>query len=305
MSWAGRCAALVCALLGLTAAPPATAQAIAITFDDLPSHSLLPPGETRLHVAEQIVGALKAAGGPSVYGFVNGVRLDEEPASAPVLPLWRGAGYPLGNHGWSHLNLNDHSAADFEADVVRNEPLLADLMGKGDWRWLRFPFLAQGETPQKRAEVRGFLAQRGYRIASVTLGFDDYAFNEPYARCAAKQDTRAIDDLETRYLAAARANLAYERGLSRTLFGRDIPYVLLMHLGAFDARMLPRLLALYRSEGASFITLEAAERDPFYRPDAEPSGPDGPTSLEAEMARRGLPLPAHPWSTASLDTLCR
>jgi hypothetical protein len=30
--------------------------------------------------------------------------------------------------------------------------------------------------------------------------------------------------------------------MSEQLYNRDIPYVLLMHIGAFDARMLPRLL---------------------------------------------------------------
>ena len=41
------------------------------------------------------------------------------------------------------------------------------------------------------------------------------------------------------------------------------PYVLLMHLRAFDARMLPRLLDQYRRDGAMFVTLEQAQADPF------------------------------------------
>jgi hypothetical protein len=37
---------------------------------------------------------------------------------------------------------------------------------------------------------------------------------------------------------------------------------LLMHIGAFDARMLPRLLALYKASGFRFVTLPDAARDP-------------------------------------------
>jgi peptidoglycan/xylan/chitin deacetylase (PgdA/CDA1 family) len=293
--------------LGLGAAPfPATAaQELAITFDDLPAHSALPPGETRLQVAEAIIAALKAAHAPPVYGFVNGVRTLEEPGSAPVLEAWRSAGNLLGDHTWSHMNLNAHTSEDFEADIGRNTPLLEDAMRRPDRRWFRYPFLAEGETPEKRAAVRSFLAEHGYRIAAVTMSFADYLWNEPYARCAAQGDTAAIAELEQRYLAAASDNIDYYRSLSKALFGRDIPYVLLMHLGAFDARMAPRLLALYRSRGFKLVTLERAERDPFYRPDTDPRLAAGPVTLEGAMTARGLPLPPHRSDAQWLDAICR
>ena len=56
---------------------------------------------------------------PPVYGFVNGVQLEREPASAPMLKDWRDAGFPLGNHTWSHMNLNTSSLADWEADLAQ------------------------------------------------------------------------------------------------------------------------------------------------------------------------------------------
>jgi peptidoglycan/xylan/chitin deacetylase (PgdA/CDA1 family) len=284
---------------------PATgyAQQIALTFDDLPAHSALPPGESRVSVAKAILAALKDAETPPVYGFVNGARVAEDPSLGEVLSLWRSAGYPLGNHTWSHPNLRDLSAGDFDADILRNEPLLETL--GGDWRWLRYPFLSEGETAEKRTHVRAFLAGRGYRVAAVSLSFDDYAWNEPYARCQAMGDAAAVATLEARYLSAAAASLDYARAMSQTLYGRDIPYVLLMHVGAFDARMLPRLLAFYRGRGVAFITLERAERDPFYRQDVriEPHAPDG--TLEAAMAARGLPVPQKAWAIADLQQLCR
>ncbi len=279
------------------------AQQIALTFDDLPAHSALPPGETRVGVAKAILAALHDAGAPPAYGFVNGVRIAEDPSSGEVLALWRAAGHPLGNHTWSHPNIRSLDAKAFEADILKNEPLLTSR--GGDWRWLRFPYLSEGETAEKRTHVRAFLASHGYRIAAVTMSFDDYAWNEPYARCMAKGDDAQVAALEASYLAAASESLAYSRQMSRALHRRDIPYVLLMHAGAFDARMLPRLLTFYRSQGITFVTLPRAQRDPFYRSDSriDPATPE--TTLEAAMMARGLPPPAKGWSIAGLAAVCR
>ncbi len=82
--------------------------------------------------------------------------------------------------------------------------------------------------------------------------------------------------------------------MSKALYGHDIPYVLLMHVGALDARLLPRLLQLYRERGVTFVSLEDAEKDPFYRNDIDLSLPANPDTLEQAMQARGLPLPARP-----------
>jgi lysophospholipase L1-like esterase len=228
------------------------APKIAITFDDLPAHGPLPSGGTRMEVISKIITALRDAHLPPTYGFVTGIRVKERPADTAVLQAWHSAGNPLANHGWSHMNLNQHSREEFEQDVVRDEPVLASFMKQEDWHWFRYPFLAEGDTPEKETGFRDFLRERGYKIAAVTMGFGDYLWNEPYARCKAKGDTAAIEMLENSYLSAASEGVDYYRSISYTLYQRDIPYVLLMHVGAFDAEMLPRLLQLYRGKGFEF-----------------------------------------------------
>jgi peptidoglycan/xylan/chitin deacetylase (PgdA/CDA1 family) len=281
------------------------AQQIAFTWDDLPAHSALPEGETRVDIGRKIIAAMKAEHLPPVYGFVNGIRTQQEPLSTPMLQEWRNAGLLLGNHTWSHMNLNTSTLADWEADVVKNEPLIQSYMGKSDWRWLRFPYLSEGDTPEKRDAARKFLAARGYRIAAVTMSFGDYAYNEPYARCVARKDDKAIQQLEGDYLTSAGAAITYSRAMSKALYGHDIPYVLLMHVGALDAQMLPKLLALYRSRGFTFVSLEAAEQDPFYSNDLDLSLPAFPDSLEAAIAAHHLPPPEPPHSSLDLDSVCR
>jgi peptidoglycan/xylan/chitin deacetylase (PgdA/CDA1 family) len=293
------------AALLLGCALPVQAQEIAFTFDDLPAHSVLPPGESRLDVANSLIQTWRSEKMPPVYGFVNGIRIEQEPQSAAVLPAWRAAGFPLGNHTWSHMNLNTSSAADFEADTAKNEDLLKRQMGDADWRWLRFPYLSEGDTPEKTEAVRAFLGARGYRIAGVTMSFADYLWNEPYARCSAKGDTAAIAGMEKSYLQAADEAIPYYRGMSQALYKRDIPYVLLMHIGAFDARMLPRLIALYRARGFSFVTLPEAEKDVFYRNDVNLALSSAPDTLEAAMLQRHLPLPVLKSYETELNALCR
>ena len=282
-----------------------SAPKIALTFDDLPAHGPLPPGVTRAQIASKILAALKDAQVPATYGFVNGLMVEKQPQDAAVLEAWRAAGNPLGNHSWSHMDLRKQAAEAFEADVNQNEPLLDKWMSNQDWHWFRYPFLAEGETKEKRASIRTFLGQRGYKIAGVTMSFGDYQWNEPYARCRTKGDNHAVALLESSFLAAADESIRYYRGLSSTLYGRDIPYVLLLHVGAFDAEMMPRLLKLYQSRGFKFVTLDDAERDEFYREDTDLHLQISPDTLEEAMAERHLSLPPHAAFASQLEALCR
>jgi hypothetical protein len=112
--------------------------------------------------------------------------------------------------------------------------------------------------------------------------------------------------METAWIAAADNSLTYYRDLSQQMYGRDIPYVLLMHIGAFDARMLPRLMALYKERGVSLITLEEAVADPFYKGDVDLHGPSGPESLEQAMEARGVSdYPNRKADVMPFSKLCR
>jgi hypothetical protein len=119
-----------------------------------------------------------------------------------------------------------------------------------------------------------------------------------------KNDSAAIAQLESSYLEAAAADADSRRAMSKALYGHDIPYVLLMHVGAFDARMLPRLLQLYRDKGFTFVTLDEAEKDTFYRSDLDPSLPQKTDSLEGAMQARGIPLPPRPNTSLDVNSLC-
>jgi peptidoglycan/xylan/chitin deacetylase (PgdA/CDA1 family) len=297
--------ALPVLLAAFVVVPAASAQKIAVTFDDLPAHGDLPGTETRLDVANSILATLHAMHMPPTYGFVNGQKVANFPAEMAVLKAWRAAGNPLANHAWSHMNLNEHTAEEFEADIARNEPLLESLMGNQDWHWFRYPYLREGDTLKKRRAVRAYLFAHGYKIAQVNMNFDDYLWNDPYARCVSKQDEKSIGYLRKSYLAAASQDAALFRQLSHRVYRRDIPYVLLMHIGPFDAKMLPELLAMYRAKGFRFVSLPEAEKDPAYAADPDVPVTSEAPLLEQMMAARKLKLPPDSKPTKKLEALCR
>ncbi len=278
---------------------------VAFTFDDLPAHGPLPPGMARPAVVHSILQTLHNEHMPPVFGFVNGFRVARFPYQIHILQAWQAAGEPLGNHTWSHPELDKLTAAQYEANIARNEPLLARVAPHGDWHWFRYPFLEEGNTIAKREAVRAWLGAHGYRVAEVSMDFQDYLWNEPYARCAAKHDEAALTTLHDTYLATAATYIRVYRELAYALYGRDVPYVLLLHVGAFDARMLPELIALFRAQGFAFSTLERAMADPVYRQDPRVPSPGGNTFNEMVAAAKNASVPEAEEPEALLNGLCR
>ena len=296
------CFACINMLLSACAAP---SQEVAITVDDLPSHGALPPGVTRSDVARSILKALKEAHAPKVYGFVNAKKLEQHPEGVEVLKLWRSAGFPLGNHTYAHLSLNTASADEFDKNVEADEPELKLLMGRQNWHWFRYPYLWEGDTLEKRHAVRQYLKDHKYHVAQVTLDFEDYLWNGPYARCAEKNDAAAIEWLKTSYMASATEYIALGRQMAKLVYGRDIRHVLLLHIGAFETVMLPQLLDFLKKKGFKFVTLGEAEKDPAYRIDPDVALKDGGTLLDQMMEAKHIKFPQNEKPYEQLNAVCR
>ena len=277
---------LFCGIAALSAA-----QKVAITFDDLPLNGDLPPGVTRVQIALDTLAVLKARHAPPAYGFINAKKLEGNPDAAEALKLWAAA-EPFGNHTYGHLNLNANPAVAFEGEIVANEPVLELLAGKDEhWHWLRYPYLHEGETVEKRRTVRAYLQGHGYRVAQVTLDWEDYLWNSAYARCMAKNDTQAIARLKSSYLTVESSYLDLGRDLAKLVYGHDINHVLLLHLGAFSSTILPDALDLMKKKGFTFVTLEEAESDPVYEGDPDVGSKYGGTLLELWVEAKKIKFP--------------
>jgi peptidoglycan/xylan/chitin deacetylase (PgdA/CDA1 family) len=281
------------ALAGLGAA-----QKLAITIDDLPQNGALPPGVTRVDITRETLAVLKKRHVPPVYGFINGKKLEGSVDGAEALKLWAAA-EPFGNHTYTHIDLEANTAEAFERDVEQNEPTL-ELLAKprsgkpgNDWHWLRYPYLHEGDTVEKRRAVREYLSKRGYKIAQVTLDWEDYMWNSAYARCAAKNDKKSIEWLRTSYLSTASEFLDLGRAQAKLIYGHEINYVLLMHLGAFSSTIMPDALDLLKKKGFKLVTLEEAESDPAYQGDPDIGLHDAGTLLDQMMQLKQIKYPEH------------
>lgn len=302
-------AALAFAAFALSSAAETPRLKVALTFDDLPINGMTPGSVSISQMTRDTLAVLKKHHVPRSYGFINAARLENDPDAALALQLWVRAGHPLANHTYTHLDLDKNSADDFNKQVLRNEPVLELLMppgGKHDFRWLRYPYLHQGETLEKRRAVRAFLSEHHYRVAETTLDYEDYAWNSAYARCLDKHDAAAIAGLRASYLSTADEWMRAQRDMSRRLWGRDINHVLLLHQGAFSATILPDLFALLKKQGYEIVTLEEAQSDPVYAEVHDFAMPRGGTLVEHVVAERGLQWPAiTPKPLEQLDATCR
>jgi peptidoglycan/xylan/chitin deacetylase (PgdA/CDA1 family) len=268
------------------------AQKIAITFDDLPLNGELPPGVTRVQIARDTLALLKARHVPAAYGFVNARKLEGNADAAEALKVWAAA-EPIGNHTYSHLDLNANPAEAFEREIEQNEPALELLAAKdGNWHWLRYPYLREGETVEKRRAVRAYLQAHQYRVAQVTMDWEDYLWNSAYARCVAKNDAKSIEWLRSSYLNIASQYLDLGRQMATLVYGHDINHVLLLHLGAFSSTILPDAFDLLKRKGFKLVTLEEAESDPVYEGDPDAGSKYGGSLLDQWMDARQIKYPA-------------
>lgn len=272
---------------------------VALTIDDLPVHGALPPGWTRERIAQQMLQAVRDAGAPEIWGFVNAIGVDHDPGSEAALLAWRRAGQPLGNHTRKHSGLSKvDSLAAWQADAVAGEPLVEKHMGETAARWMRFPYLDGGQGERGEA-ARAWLQDRGYRIADVSFGIPDWDYNKPFARCSAQGDTASLQRMREHALAQFDAALADAREHAQQLHGRAVPQVLLLHAGAFTAELLPALLQRLRDAGARFARLDEVQADPAY------AQPGGGTVFAREARRRGVQLAFRKPAPLDFEALCR
>jgi peptidoglycan/xylan/chitin deacetylase (PgdA/CDA1 family) len=271
---------------------PCSAQKLAITFDDLPRNGELPPGVTQAETAKNVVEILKKRHVPPVYGFINAKKLEGSPDGADGLKVWAAA-EPVGNHTYSHMDLEQNTAEAFGREIAEDEPALELLQSKDTWHWFRYPYLHEGDTVEKRRAVRAYLKTHGYRIAQVTLDWEDYLWNTAYARCVAKNETKSMEWLRSSYLSTASAFLDLGREQAKLIYGHEINYVLLMHLGAYSSTILPDALDLLKKKGFKLVTLEEAESDPAYDGDPDVGLHDAGTMLDQWMQVKGIKDPPH------------
>jgi peptidoglycan/xylan/chitin deacetylase (PgdA/CDA1 family) len=211
-----------------TANPP-TGRSVAVTVDDLPGAA---PGTDHeignlrdlQRVNRAIPGILRAHGVPAI-GFVNEWKVQisgERDARVALLQMWIDATMDLGNHTYTHPDFNKVTLAQYEDETIRGEVVTRALLAAAgrQERYFRHPFLNTGPTLEAKAAFESFLAERGYRIAPVTIAVDDYEFNDILGEALDKKDKKLAEKAKTAYLDYVDVVFDFFEDASRKLFGR-------------------------------------------------------------------------------------
>ncbi|WP_374275332.1 polysaccharide deacetylase family protein [Brevundimonas sp.] len=256
---------------------------VAVTFDDLPyqaSDAVLCDPEATLALTRDFL-AMLAPLDSRATGFVNEGRVCDAARPelvAEVVTLWLDAGLLLGNHSFSHPDLGAMTADEYLADVDRGAEITRPLVeARGDRLvWFRHPFLKAGETPDKKAAVEAGLAERGYRVATVTLDNNDWMYADLYRRAEAAGDAALMRRLGEAYVAhMAEALDHYEPYSAEMNGGVEPPQVLLLHANALNRDWYPRIHDLFLRRGYAFVSLDEAQADPIYDHPDTYAGPNG------------------------------
>lgn len=265
-------ATLLCGA-GRTQAQEASAKRVAVTVDDLPG-TVPGTGQSQgaLKDFQKINAAvpqiLKAHHAPAI-GFVNEWKLQvagERDARVALLQAWLDAGLTLGNHTYSHPSLNAIPLAQYEDETIRGEVVTRALLKAAGQEegYFRYPFLMTGPTTEVKAAFEAFLKERGYKNAPVTVDNDDWVFNDALGPALERGDAELGGRIRKAYLEYMDGALAYYEGISRSLFHREIPQVLLIHDSELTAECLDELLTNLERRGYRYITLDEALADPAY-----------------------------------------
>lgn len=239
---------------------------MAFTLDDLPvfPHMELPDGHTPHLVATRIIESFARNGVSGVFALANSWPLDVDPAYARILDDWVAAGHHIGNHTHSHPLLNETSADDFIYDISVADELLAPWIGKAPLRAFRHPLELWGDTEEKRVRVNGHLDQLGYRGAGVTSWFYEWEWDRAWRYLLQTGRTQEAERLKTDFVEYAAAQIVHDADVCKTVFGRDIIGIGLIHPVVFFTEVADAFFARLFAEGVAFVPLSEALDDPAY-----------------------------------------
>jgi peptidoglycan/xylan/chitin deacetylase (PgdA/CDA1 family) len=246
---------------------------VAITVDDLPgavpgTDSAMGDLADLISENHRICQALQNHKAPAI-GFVIQKKLQvsgERDARARLLEEWLASGFGLGNHTYSHAHFSASSLEQFEDETVRRAVVALQLLaarGKSE-RYFRHPALDTSATPETEAVFEGFLQERGYKIAPVTVENADYAFNDVLADVVGQNDEAVVSRTRAEYIAHTQAMFRYVEDASKSVLGREIPQVWLIHDNEINAELLDTLRSDLERRGYSFVSLDSAMTDPAY-----------------------------------------
>jgi peptidoglycan-N-acetylglucosamine deacetylase len=260
----------------------ASSQSIALTFDDGPDMA----DKIGLSPADRNAAILRQLGDAHLKSILFVTRTDADPKRNELIRQWGVEGHQIGNHTATHPDFDEVSLAEYEQELLRCDKAIRDIPGFTPR--FRFPYLKEGNTVEKRDGFKAFLNAKSYKAGPVSVDASDWYYSQRLNARLKRQpnaDTLLYRDAYLRHL-YDRAQ--YYDGLSRTVLGRSVAHVLLLHHNLINALFLKDVVQMFRDKGWTLIDSEVAFKDPVYsmRPDILPAGE---SILWALAKQKGVP----------------
>jgi peptidoglycan/xylan/chitin deacetylase (PgdA/CDA1 family) len=262
---------LLCVLSGncLSLRAQTPRRVVALTIDDLPLAEDATDVNEMERITKKLLSSLVARRVPAI-GFVNERKLyvkGETDARINLLRMWMDAGMMLGNHTFSHADLNKLTLAEYEDEVIRGEVVTRQLMRERgfDKFYFRYPYNHTGPTKEVKEEFQAFLKSRGYEIAPFTVEHEDYIFAAAYRKAKDKKDEALARRIRAAYLAYLDTMFDYFERRSMQLLGYEVRQIFLIHVNELNADCMDEMIARLKARGYSFVTLDEALQDKAYR----------------------------------------
>jgi len=205
--------------------------------------------------------------------FVCGKRIDNAEGKV-LLSRWNEKGHMICNHSYSHSYFHSQkiSLDVFENDFLRCDSIINNYSGYS--RFFRYPYLKEGDTPEKRDGFRKFMSEQNYKNGYVTIDASDWYI-----------DSRAVDTLKVNpgldltpykeyYISHIYERAMFYDSLAVKLTGRHIKHTLLLHHNFINASFLGELLTHFKKNGWDLINASDAFKDEVFsqEPDILPAG---------------------------------
>jgi peptidoglycan-N-acetylglucosamine deacetylase len=263
--------AALSALILSPVAASAQAHAVAMTVDDLPFATPNSIGNADAKEAREINARILRAFARHhipATGFVIEQNVENlgKPAGKLILQEWTRPGFDLGNHMFSHPDVNSMTLAQTEEEISRGEATIAPLLAQAGKHpeFLRFPYNHTGDTREKHDAIAAFMLASGYHLAPCTIDNSDYEFNDAYVLALALHDESTAARVRKAYLEYSGAEIDWYTRLNHDVLGYDPPHIMLLHDSLLNADTIDQVLNLFQKRGYHFVTLQEALRSPAY-----------------------------------------
>ena len=286
---------LLLAAAGLAGA--AEKREVAITMDDLPvaqsGQRGCEFGSLQMQTLRLITAFLHERAPITAFVVGSGCPELTPQQQKVVLKLWLDAGAELGNHTFSHADLNTMDPAQYEQDILKCDEALRRVAGSAP-RYFRYPMLHLGQTAETKARIAKFLASHGYTNAPVTFDNSDWMFSAVYADAASRANMEMMKRVRDEYVPYLESVVAFFEQRTTEVVGRDIPQILLLHANRLNADMAPEVLTMLKRRGYKFISLAEALKDPVYQQPESYVGPSGFSWIHRWSMTKGMPNKGEP-----------